>query len=257
MAPTMRRSILVGTSALLLLAQVGCAARPVAVARPAAPIVYRPVLDPATDCTTYAQAEVADLRSPSAAREGLKTFGAGLLWSALAVASLGFCYACGAGPIMILGAPVQAAIVAHKNARSRDVVLTRAREVCEQPADLAAELGPLHPDVAWSLEVLAARYASLGQYGAAETLQRRAIDTYERTLPAHHPDISRSVRDLASFLRQAGRVEEAEALDARAKAISEEQDGVARATAQVETPASAASTDPAPAETPQAGEHDE
>lgn len=63
----------------------------------------------------------------------------------------------------------------------------------------------------------------------AEALQRRALGIRERALPDRHPDVAESLEAVAALLRQSNRVEEAEALEARAKAIRADEEGQARA----------------------------
>jgi len=50
------------------------------------------------------------------------------------------------------------------------------------------KLEPDHPDVAGSLNRLAALYRDQGRYSEAESLYRRALAIAEKTLGAHHHD---------------------------------------------------------------------
>jgi tetratricopeptide (TPR) repeat protein len=50
------------------------------------------------------------------------------------------------------------------------------------------QLGEDHPDVAYSLNGLAAFYYSQGKYDDAETLCQRALQIFEQTLGIAHPN---------------------------------------------------------------------
>jgi tetratricopeptide (TPR) repeat protein len=234
MTLVIRHRLVVGISALLLLTQVGCAARSVAVAAPpdggrAAPTPAEPV-----DCASFARAEAAALHQPSAAAQGLKTFGTGVLMGILGVASGGTCLTCAfIAPIAILGAPFQAVSIARDNSRARESAHASALELCRKPNTLEAELGPDHPDVARSLQVLAVRYVALGRADQGEALHRRALDIRERALPDGHPEIAESLEAVAVLLRRANQIEEAEAKERRAKTIRDDEEGQARATGRL------------------------
>lgn len=145
--------------------------------------------------------------------------------------TLGMCIPCVFGaPFLILGAPIEAGLLARDNARARKSVHASALDHCQRPAILEAELGPDHPDLARSLRDLGVRYAAPGRLDQAEALHRRALDIRERALPERHPDIAESLEAVAALLRQSDRIEEAEALEAHAKTIREDQEGQARAT---------------------------
>src|SRR5262249_9645477 len=51
-------------------------------------------------------------------------------------------------------------------------------------------LGPMHPDVAESLNNLAVLYHAQGAYPKAEPLHVRALDIREKTLGPMHPDVA-------------------------------------------------------------------
>ena len=51
-------------------------------------------------------------------------------------------------------------------------------------------LGPEHPDVANSLNNLAALYQAQGRYAEAEPLYKRALAISEKALGPEHPDVA-------------------------------------------------------------------
>jgi tetratricopeptide (TPR) repeat protein len=55
-----------------------------------------------------------------------------------------------------------------------------------------------------------------GRYEEAETLNRRALEGWEKELGEDHPNTLISVNNLASVLQDQGRYEEAETLNRRA-----------------------------------------
>ncbi|NES21187.1 MAG: CHAT domain-containing protein [Symploca sp. SIO3E6] len=73
-------------------------------------------------------------------------------------------------------------------------------------------LGQEHPDVATSLNNLAALYESQGRYEEAEPLYRQALEMRRRILEPEHPDVATSLNNLAALYESQGRYEEAEPL---------------------------------------------
>ena len=80
-------------------------------------------------------------------------------------------------------------------------------------------LGPDHPQVATSLNSLAALYRNQGLYGDAEPLFKRSLAIVEKALGPEHPDVATSLENYADLQRKTGRDTEAAKLEARAKAI--------------------------------------
>lgn len=90
-------------------------------------------------------------------------------------------------------------------------------------------LGPEHPLVADTLGKLgviavlqgqaAGPPASEARYAQAEQLYRRALALIEKTLGPDHESLAEPLGNYATLLRQTGRATEAQALDARARAI--------------------------------------
>ena len=70
-----------------------------------------------------------------------------------------------------------------------------------------------------SLRNLGKLYGAQGHYDKAEPLYRRALAIREQALGAEHQEVAKSLEELAEVLRQAGRAQEAEALQARAAVI--------------------------------------
>jgi tetratricopeptide (TPR) repeat protein len=82
-------------------------------------------------------------------------------------------------------------------------------------------LGENHPDVASSLNNLAALYDSQGRYESAEPLYLQALELRQRLLGENHPDVATSLNNLAELYRSQGRDEEAEPLYLKALLIAE------------------------------------
>jgi CHAT domain-containing protein len=82
-------------------------------------------------------------------------------------------------------------------------------------------LGPDHPNVAASLNNLAALYDGQGRYADAEPLLKRALAIREQTLGADHPDVAVSLNNLGKLYADQGHYAEAEPLLKRALAIKE------------------------------------
>ncbi len=82
-------------------------------------------------------------------------------------------------------------------------------------------LGPTHPDVAESLNILALFYQAQGAYGKAEPLLVRALNIREKALGPMHLDVAESLNGLAGFYRAQGAYPKAEPLLVRALDIAE------------------------------------
>ena len=82
-------------------------------------------------------------------------------------------------------------------------------------------LGAEHPDVATSLNNLAALYYSQGKYAQAEPLYQRALAIHEKVLGAEHPDVATSLNNLAELYYSQGKYTQAEPLYQRSMAIQE------------------------------------
>jgi hypothetical protein len=67
-----------------------------------------------------------------------------------------------------------------------------------------AELGPLHPDLANTLNNLAIVAEKTGRFGDAETFYRRAAAIASASLPADHPMVAESRQNLEDFCRERG-----------------------------------------------------
>ncbi len=93
------------------------------------------------------------------------------------------------------------------------VVAKKALEVAEK------NVGPDHPDVATSLNNLAALYDTLGEYAQAESLHKRALSIREKALGPEHPFVATSLENMAELYRATDRQVEAEKLEERAAAI--------------------------------------
>ena len=81
---------------------------------------------------------------------------------------------------------------------SADELLRSAARIQE------AELGPLHPDLANTLNNLAIVAEKTGRLGDAETFYRRAVAIASASLPANHPMIAASRENLEDFCRARG-----------------------------------------------------
>jgi tetratricopeptide (TPR) repeat protein len=80
-------------------------------------------------------------------------------------------------------------------------------------------LGPEHPDVAETLYGLARLCRAPNQYLRAKLFYQRALKIWEKALGPEHPDVAKCLKNYANLLRKMGRPDEAEPLEARAKAI--------------------------------------
>ena len=75
------------------------------------------------------------------------------------------------------------------------------------------------PDVATSLNNLAALYQAQGHYAEAEPFYQRSLAIWEKALGPEHPDVATTLKNYAALLRQTARADEAAGMEARAKAI--------------------------------------
>ncbi|HEX6246049.1 MAG TPA: tetratricopeptide repeat protein, partial [Polyangiales bacterium] len=82
-------------------------------------------------------------------------------------------------------------------------------------------LGPMHPDVATSLNNLAVLYRNQGAYAQAEPLLVRALAIHEKALGPMHPDVALSLNNLATLYEEQGAYARAEPIYVRALAIRE------------------------------------
>ncbi|MEH2295530.1 tetratricopeptide repeat protein [Nostoc sp.] len=73
-------------------------------------------------------------------------------------------------------------------------------------------LGLEHPDIATSLNNLAALYKYTGRYSEAEPLYQQALELTKRLLGNNHPIFATSLNNLAELYRYTGRYSEAEPL---------------------------------------------
>ena len=84
-------------------------------------------------------------------------------------------------------------------------------------------LGPVHPNVATSLNNLAALYQTQGNYAQAEPLYKRALAIWEKALGPVHPNVATILEGYSDLLRKLDRGVQAEKMEARAKAIRAKQ----------------------------------
>ena len=82
-------------------------------------------------------------------------------------------------------------------------------------------LGKEHPEVASSLNNLAALYKATGRYAEAEPLYVRALQIREKALGKEHPHVAASLNNLAILYYATGRYAEAEPLYVRSLRITE------------------------------------
>jgi hypothetical protein len=83
--------------------------------------------------------------------------------------------------------------------------LARADELLRGAARIQeAELGPLHPDLANTLNNLAIVAEKTGRLGDAETFYRRAVAIASASLPVDHPMLAASRKNLEDFCRARG-----------------------------------------------------
>ena len=96
----------------------------------------------------------------------------------------------------------------------------------ESLAILREQLGADHPDVATSLNNLAALYRVQGRYGEAEPFHQQSLTIRREQLGADHPAVATSLNNLAALYQDQGRYVEAEPLYQESLAIRREQLGV-------------------------------
>jgi CHAT domain-containing protein/Tfp pilus assembly protein PilF len=84
-----------------------------------------------------------------------------------------------------------------------------------------SSLGPMHAEVAHSLDRLGELYGVLGDFARAEPLHVRALSIAEAVRGPEHPDVARSLHLLAGLHRVRGAYATAEPMFARALAIRE------------------------------------
>ncbi len=68
-------------------------------------------------------------------------------------------------------------------------------------ANYEKALGPDHPDIAASLNSLAALYGNLARHGDAELLYKQSLAIHEKALGPDHREVARAVDNLARRLR--------------------------------------------------------
>jgi eukaryotic-like serine/threonine-protein kinase len=83
-------------------------------------------------------------------------------------------------------------------------------------------LGAAHPEVAQSLDHLAALLNLRGNPGAAETLEREALDMRRKLLGNRHSEVAKSLDQLSQMLRSQHKLSEAEMLGREALAMRRE-----------------------------------
>ncbi len=93
------------------------------------------------------------------------------------------------------------------------LVAQKALQVAEQ------NVGPEHPDVAESLNNLAALYRTQGEFVKAEPLLKRALAIWEKALGPEHPNVATVLENLVGLYRATKRDSEAKALEQRAAEI--------------------------------------
>ena len=111
----------------------------------------------------------------------------------------------------------QAGLYLHGRARFSDAEMLYQRAL----AIFEKVLGPEHPDVASSLNNLAALYEDQGRYAEAQPLFRRALAVNEKVLGPDHPDVATSLNNLAALYDDEGNYAQAELLYQRALATWE------------------------------------
>ncbi len=72
--------------------------------------------------------------------------------------------------------------------------------------------------MAQSLNNLAELYRAQGRYAEAEPHYQRALAILEKVLGPEHPDVATSLENYAALLRETEREDQAEEMEARAKA---------------------------------------
>ena len=85
-----------------------------------------------------------------------------------------------------------------RNFSSADELLREAARIQE------AEMGPLHPDLANTLNSLAIVAERTGRFADAESFYRRSAAIASESLPADHPIVAESRKNLEDFCRERG-----------------------------------------------------
>ena len=98
------------------------------------------------------------------------------------------------------------------------VFLNQTESLLAKPVREKA-LGPDHPDVAASLNNLAALYRSLDDYAKAEPLYKRSLAIYEKALGPDHPDVATSLNNLAALYAALNNFQKAHDLHKKAQQI--------------------------------------
>jgi len=90
---------------------------------------------------------------------------------------------------------------------------TQAQHWKEQCLEVVRDrLGEAHPDVATSLNNLAALYYHQGRYEEAKSLLLQTLQMYKQLSGESHPDVATSLNNLAILYKNQGRYDEAEPL---------------------------------------------
>jgi hypothetical protein len=201
----------------LLVAQVGCAARPVDVAPVPPPLS---ISDQDRErCRAYARRRSEEVGSV-----------------AQAAIVHGFWYAI-----------YTAADADNRNVLAKRHVYDAAEELCLRPVILAHTLGPNHPDVAVALRDLANDYAYHEDYGGAQPLYRRALEIQERAFGPESADVTTTLEWYGRLLRAMHRDEEAAYIEARAQTIRAHAEQGQAPEAEVTSDAPAKVVQPPPA----------
>ncbi len=108
----------------------------------------------------------------------------------------------------------RAGMDAFLEGRSQD-----AERLHRKAYELARLFGPCNVRVGESQSNLAILYLFLGQLDKADKASERALAIMERHLGPGHPDLARHLADRAEILRRLDRLDEAGALESRAKEI--------------------------------------
>lgn len=187
-------------SILLLVAQVGCAARGATVATLPGSAVG------AADqkaCEDFAEMEAGP---PVAHPVALGAFFGAALF-------MGFYMADAIVPVAD-----DAIRTAARNRKVREASYERAMAACLAPRMPAEGAGGGSPDVAGRIQHVADRYAEQGKYAEAERLYQRALTVREEFLGPEHPEVAATLDGYAALLRKLDRTRDAEAMEARAAA---------------------------------------
>ena len=103
-------------------------------------------------------------------------------------------------------------------ARSESSLRANTRRSCDQAfAEAAWKTKPcsrLNPST-----LMLTRALAESRYSEAEPLYQRSLAILERALGPEHPHVAQSLENYAALLRQTARADEAERMEARAKAI--------------------------------------